>query len=71
MRNLDPSDVPVRFGALPPLPPGHLVIWSEGTEHYHALGPDEWESDITCNRFQARRWCFAHADAITGRKETT
>lgn len=52
---------PYNFGCLPPLPPGYSVEWFECHEHYQAIGPHEWESDITCNPHQARRWCFNHA----------
>jgi hypothetical protein len=54
--------IPHRFGALPPLPPGYSVDWYECHEHYQATGPDDWESAITVDPFQARRWCFAHAE---------
>lgn len=51
----------VDFGALHPLPEGYSVWWHEGHEHYQAHGPDEWESVMTCDRFQARRWCLLEA----------
>lgn len=53
----------VRWGALPPLPAGYSVWWHGEHEHYTAHGP-RWESAITCDRFQARRWCFAHASEV-------
>ncbi len=49
------------FGALPPLPDGYRVEWVESVEHFIALGPGEWESVITCDPHQARRWCFHRA----------
>ena len=52
----------VNFGALKPLPPGYEVVYSEVTEHYHALGPDDWESPSCCCRFYARRYAMAHYD---------
>lgn len=54
------------FGALPPLPDGYRVEWIESVEHFMALGPDEWESAITCDPHQARRWCFDRAEALSG-----
>ena len=57
---IDPENVVVNFGALPPLPDGYCVVWHQNLEHYIAWGPD-WESPITCDRFQARRWCFGWA----------
>ena len=54
-------EIPYNFGALPPLPDGYAVVWFESHEHYQATGPDEWESAITCDPYQARRWCFNHA----------
>ncbi len=56
----DRGDVEVNFGALPALPEGYSVWWHELIEMYMAHGPG-YESAITCNRFQARRWCFAYA----------
>ena len=55
---------PYNFGALPPLPKGYKVAWYECHEHYQATGPDGWESSITCDPFQARRWAIAHAKAV-------
>ncbi len=55
---------PYNFGALQPLPAGYAVNWYAGHEHYQAVGPDEWESPITCNPLQARAWAFARAAAI-------
>ena len=52
---------PVNFGALKPLPLGFWVGYHPNLEHYIAHGPDEWESVITCDRFQARWWCFDKA----------
>jgi len=49
------------FGCLPPLPDGYSVWWHAEHEHYSAHGPGEWESVITWNPYQARRWAFAHA----------
>ena len=38
-----------------------VVWWSEDSEHYLAECQEcEWESPITWNRFQARRWALAH-----------
>ena len=55
-----PGDCEVNFGALPPMPNGYAVWWHENLEHYIAWGPG-YESPITVDRFQARRWCFAEA----------
>jgi hypothetical protein len=55
------GDVRIGFGALPPLPEGYSVVWLGGTEMYCAEGPGEWESVATCDRFQARGWCFEDA----------
>lgn len=65
-RYKDDGDFDVNFGALPPLPPGYRVVWCDGLEHYLATGPDpvngpgEWDSPVTWNRFQARRFAFNH-----------
>lgn len=54
-------NIPYNFGCLrPPLPIGYMVAWYECHEHYQATGPDEWESSITCDPYQARQWCFSH-----------
>jgi len=58
------ADWPYNFGALPPLPAGYSVVYHDCHEHYQAHGPDEWESAITCNPYQARRLCFARAAAL-------
>lgn len=50
----------VRFGAIP-LPAGYSVWWHGEHEHYQAHGPGGWASMVTCNRWQARRWCRSHA----------
>ena len=42
------------------LPPGYEVKWVECVEHYMGFGPNEVDSPIYCNRFMARRWCYAH-----------
>lgn len=43
-------------------PPGYVVVWSPIVEHYYGMRVDEtWESAITVNRWDARRWCFEHA----------
>lgn len=52
---------PHNFGALKPLPEGYWVGWVECVEHFMAFGPDDWESVVTCDPYQARRWCFTHA----------
>jgi hypothetical protein len=57
--------VSYNFGALPKLPDGYAVRWYECHEHYQATGPNDWESAITCDPFQARRWCFAKAKIET------
>jgi hypothetical protein len=57
-------EVPYNFGALPALPEGYSVVWFEAHEHYQAVGPDDWESCITCDPYQARQWCFTHAAAL-------
>lgn len=56
-------DVPYNFGALP-MPPGYSVVWHQCHEHYQAHGPSEWESCITVDPHQARRWCIAHAKRL-------
>lgn len=48
----------VRFGALPSLPAGYSVWRHAEHEHYQGHNPCGWESPITCDRFQARRWCL-------------
>ncbi len=53
-------EVPYNFGCLPPLPEGYSVVWRESHEHYQGIGPDEWESCISCSPHQCRDWCFAH-----------
>ena len=45
------------------LPAGYIVIWHEGHEHYQGHGPNEWESDITCDPWQAYGWCMQHRAA--------
>ncbi len=52
------------FGALPPLPEGYRVEWFDEVEHFIALGPDDWESVITCDPYQARKWCLDHARRV-------
>ncbi len=62
-------EIPYNFGALPPLPEGYQVMWFDSLEHYMAIGPgdngvwpdDYWESPISWNPYQCRRWAFAHA----------
>jgi hypothetical protein len=41
---LNPGDVIARFGALGGPPPGYLVVWCEGDEHYRWVmeGGDVW-----------------------------
>ena len=51
-----------KFGALAPLPEGYSVWWHEEHEHYSAHGPNEWESVITVNPYQARRWALQYAE---------
>ena len=53
----------VNFGALPQLPDRWFVAYHPRLEMYMAHGPNEWESMVTCDRFQARRWCI---DAARG-----
>jgi hypothetical protein len=53
----------VRFGAVP-MPEGYEVWWHEEHEHYQAHGPGEWESVITCDRWQARRWAVQRAAEV-------
>ena len=48
------DEVEIRFSQ--GVPEGYRVLWVESLEHYMAVGPDEWESAITCDRWQARRW---------------
>lgn len=54
---------PYNFGCLP-MPAGYSVVWHSCHEHFQAHGPDEWESSITCDPYQARRWCLWHADQV-------
>ena len=65
---LDQGDVVYNFGALP-MPEGYAVVWHDVVEHYIAHGPDEWESVVTCNPHQARRWCLRRAVAQAAKKE--
>lgn len=55
-------EVPYDFGALPPLPSGYSVVWFECHEHYQAVGPDEYESAISCDPYQCRNWALNHAE---------
>ncbi len=48
------------YGALPPLPEGYSVWWHGEHEHYSAHGPG-WESCITVDPYQARRWALERA----------
>lgn len=57
----DDDEHPYNFGALPPLPDGFSVVYNDNIEHYYATGPDEWESVITVDPYQARKWCFVEA----------
>lgn len=52
-------DIPYNFGALT-MPPGYSVVWFSVHEHYQGIGPNEWESTITVDPHQARRWCLDH-----------
>ncbi len=43
------------------MPEGYSV-WHHGeTEHVVGHGPNGWESAITWDRWQARRWCVEHS----------
>jgi len=53
----------VNFGNLPPLPDGYCVRWHDNLEHYIGWGPG-YESPITWDRFQARRWCVLHGGEV-------
>ncbi len=55
------EDRPYNFGAMP-MPPGYSVVWFACHEHYQGIGPEEWESSLTLDPYQARRWCFEHAE---------
>lgn len=57
----DDDEHPYNFGALPPLPAGFSVFYNDNIEHYYATGPDEWQSVITVDPYQARKWCFVEA----------
>jgi len=59
------------FGALPPLPAGYWVDYVECVEHYMAFGPDEWESGVTVDPYQARRWCFDRAARMKAMEESS
>lgn len=61
-------DVPYNFGALL-MPEGYSVVWHECHEHYQGHGPDDWESPITVDPHQARRWCIARAGKSEARAE--
>lgn len=52
----------VEFGALPPLPDRWFVAWHAEHEHFQAHGPNDWESVVTVDRFQARRWAMLEAE---------
>lgn len=52
----------INFGCLP-MPEGYSVWWHGEHEHYQAHGPD-WDSVITCNRFDAWRWCIRRAKEL-------
>jgi hypothetical protein len=58
---LDPGDGIVNFGAPGGPPPGYLVVWRESDEHYRWVreGGEVW-SDITSDRWAARRGAWAH-----------
>jgi hypothetical protein len=47
------------------MPMGYVVIWSVSTEHYMALGPSDWEGDISVDRFWCRRQAIARAAGAT------
>ncbi len=51
----------INFGALPKLPEGYRVMWSNGAEHYFGLGPDGVEIGFSWNRFDVRREVVAYA----------
>lgn len=51
------------FGSLA-LPPGYSVMWHGCHEHYQAHGPDGWESCVTWDPYQARRWCMIRNEKL-------
>jgi hypothetical protein len=55
----------VNFGCLPRLPEGYSVIWHDGLEMYIGVGPDDYESAPTWNRFWVRRWTMEDAMSRT------
>ena len=58
---MEEKDIKIEFPKrFRPLPKGFSVWWLEGLEHYVGIGPNGEESPIQSNRFQARKWCFAH-----------
>lgn len=58
---LNPGDVIMHFGAMPPQPPGYLVVCCESDEQYRWVmeGGDVW-SDALPDKWTARRWAWAH-----------
>lgn len=65
------GEIPYDFGCLLPLPVGYRVSWFACHEHYQGMGPHDWESPVTCDPYQARRWCFAHSQTLAGEQDDT
>lgn len=63
------KDKEICFPPFCSLPIGHRVVWSEATEHYHAINDElDWESAVCFSRWQARLAAFAHARQIGERR---
>lgn len=54
-------DVEYNFGALP-MPAGYKVVWFSCHEHYQAVGPDEWEGNISVDPYWCRRQAIWHSE---------
>lgn len=59
------TDYLYEFSSRISMPEGYHIIWCDGVEHYLAIGPNEngpyeWESAITWDKWQARRFAINH-----------
>ena len=48
------------FGAVQ-LPVGYKVVWRQSHEHYQAVGPDEWEGEISVDPYWCRKQAIWHS----------
>jgi hypothetical protein len=55
----------ISFSQNQKLPDGYFVEWWESDEHYHFATPDEnFESEIYCTRFMARKACLSYIKSL-------